>query len=188
MRVIAGRWRGRRITAPPGTETRPTADRVREGIFSAIVARVGSLASTRVLDLYAGSGALGIESLSRGAAHVTFVEADRRTAAVLRRNLDTLDAGAGETALVTGRAERSDLHRLVPEPVALLFADPPYRIDASQVTGIVARLAKAGRLEREALVIYEHARATSPEWPMGFVAVTELAYGDTAVSIARYDG
>ena len=188
MRVIAGRWRGRRITAPPGTETRPTADRVREGIFSAIVARVGSLAGTRVLDLYAGSGALGIESRSRGAAHVTIVEADRRTAAVLRHNLDTLGAEAGETALVTGRAERSDLGRLVPEPVALLFADPPYRIDASQVTGIIARLAEAGRIEREALAIYEHAQATSPEWPVGFVAVTDLAYGDTAVSIARYDG
>lgn len=121
MRIIAGAWRGRTIDAPPGAATRPTADRVRETLFSMLVSRLGGLDGLRVADLFAGSGALGLEALSRGAARATFVENDRSAAAAIRRNADKLGAGervelrAG-SALALPRAEGFDL----------IFADPPY--------------------------------------------------------------
>src|SRR4051794_5670101 len=94
MRVIAGRWRGRPIEAPPGLATRPTADRVRETLFSMLASRLGTFEGLRVADLFAGSGALGFEALSRGAASVTFVENDAKAVAVIRRNAEKLGAPA----------------------------------------------------------------------------------------------
>src|SRR5437763_12515733 len=90
MRIIAGKWRGRPIDAPPGFATRPTADRVRETLFSMLASRLGSFEDLRVADLFAGSGALGLEALSRGAGSVTFVESDPKAAATIRRNADKL--------------------------------------------------------------------------------------------------
>ena len=121
MRIIAGDWRGRPIEAPPGRSTRPTADRVRETLFSMLASRIGSFADLRVADLFAGSGALGFEALSRGAAQVSFVEKDPAAVAVIRRNADTLGAGdriqlVGGSALALPRSEAFDL----------IFADPPY--------------------------------------------------------------
>ena len=121
MRIIAGAWRGRTIDAPPGSVTRPTADRVRETLFSMLVSRMGSLDGLRVADLFAGSGALGFEALSRGAARATFVENDPNAAAAIRRNADKLGAGErvevrGGSALALTRSEGFDL----------VFADPPY--------------------------------------------------------------
>src|SRR3954464_14591564 len=92
MRIIAGKWRGRLLEAPPGLGTRPTADRVRETLFSMLASRLGSLEDLRVADLFAGSGALGFEALSRGAATATFVDSDAKAAAAIRRNADALDA------------------------------------------------------------------------------------------------
>ncbi len=126
LRVIAGAWGGRRLCAPAGNDTRPTADGVREAVFSML----GPLdAGTRVLDLFAGSGALGIEALSRGAAHVTFADEDPRAIAVVRANLATLGVGA-EVATV----HRTDARRLLrdararPDAYDLVFLDPPYRL------------------------------------------------------------
>lgn len=121
MRIIAGAWRGRAIEAPPGQGTRPTADRVRETLFSMLASRLGSFEELRVADLFAGSGALGLEALSRGAASGTFVESDSKAAAVIRRNADKLGASDriqvfGGSALVLPRAE----------PFDLILADPPY--------------------------------------------------------------
>lgn len=188
MRVIGGTWGGRRIEAPRGHGTRPTADRVREAIFSAVVSRTGSLEGLRVLDLYAGSGALGIEALSRGAAHVTFVERDRKTAEAIRRNLDSLGADPLTYALIARDAARLTADALVAGPVALLFADPPYRIDAAEVRHILETLASSGGLVREALVVYEHARGTAVVWPDGFAGEPERRYGDTGVSVGVYEG
>ena len=92
MRIIAGAWRGRTIEAPPGQSTRPTADRVRETLFSMLTSRLGSFEELRVADLFAGSGALGLEALSRGAAHATFVESDAKASAMIRRNAEKLGA------------------------------------------------------------------------------------------------
>jgi len=119
VRIIAGRWRGRTIEAPPGQSTRPTADRVRETLFSMLASRLGSFEDLRIADLFAGSGALGFEALSRGAASAAFIENDAKAAAVIRRNAEKLGASIqmlGGSALALPRAE----------PFHLIFADPPY--------------------------------------------------------------
>lgn len=139
MRIIAGEWRGRAIEPPPGVGTRPTADRVRETLFSMLASRLGSLEHLCVADLFAGSGALGLEALSRGAASATFVESDAAAAAVVRRNAEKL--GAGERARVIGGSAlalpRSDAFDLI-------FADPPYAPGSG--SAVVQALAKANWL------------------------------------------
>ena len=121
MRIIAGQWRGRAIEAPPGLATRPTADRVRDTLFSMFASRLGSFEDLRVADLFAGSGALGFEALSRGAAAATFVERDRAAAAVIKRNAAKL--GAEEQVRILGGSAMA----LPPSPpFDLVFADPPY--------------------------------------------------------------
>src|SRR3954463_12948610 len=104
MRIIAGRWRGRPLLAPTGQATRPTADRAREALFSMLASRLGSFEGLRVADLFAGSGALGLEALSRGAAHCTFVETDRAALDAIRRNIAALGA-SGE--VLAGGAEHA---------------------------------------------------------------------------------
>jgi 16S rRNA (guanine966-N2)-methyltransferase len=121
MRIIAGQWRGRKLVSPEGMATRPTADRVRETLFSMLASRLGSFEDLKVADLYAGSGALGLEALSRGAAFACFVEKHRSAVAAVRANADSL--GAGERArIITGAAETVKAH----EPFDLVVADPPY--------------------------------------------------------------
>jgi 16S rRNA (guanine966-N2)-methyltransferase len=120
MRIIAGAWRGRPIEAPAGDITRPTSDRAREALFSMLASRLGSFEGLRVADLFAGTGALGLEALSRGAAACVFVETDRKAIEALRRNVAKL--GAGDRAEV--RAQ-SALHGL-PGPFDLVLMDPPY--------------------------------------------------------------
>jgi len=121
MRIIAGEWRGRTIEAPPGLGTRPTGDRVRETLFSMLSSRLGGLEGLRVADLFAGSGALGFEALSRGAASATFVESNAQAAAVLRSNAAKLGA-ADRVMIVSGSA----LALPRAEPFDLILADPPY--------------------------------------------------------------
>lgn len=121
MRIIAGEWRGRRIEAAPGLATRPTADRVRETLFSMLASRIGPFDGLRVADLFAGSGALGFEALSRGAGFACFVENDSAAAAAIEANARHL--GAAEFRLVRGSA----LALPRSEPFDLVFADPPYR-------------------------------------------------------------
>ena len=119
MRIIAGKWRGRTIEAPPGPGTRPTADRVRETLFSMLASRIGSFEDLRVADLFAGSGALGFEALSRGAASVTFVEKEPAAAAIIRSNAQKLGASV-QVLMISALALPGS------EPFDLIFADPPY--------------------------------------------------------------
>lgn len=121
MRIIAGEWRGRKLFAPEGMATRPTADRVRETLFSMLASRLGSFDDLRIADLYAGSGALGLEALSRGAAFACFVEQDPRAISAIRTNVEAL--AAGERSRVVPRSAE---HLPAEEPFDLLFADPPY--------------------------------------------------------------
>jgi 16S rRNA (guanine966-N2)-methyltransferase len=137
VRIIAGKWRGRTIEAPPGQATRPTADRVRETLFSMLASRLGSFEDLRVADLFAGSGALGLEALSRGAASATFVESDAKAAAIIRRNAEKLGTSAqilGSSALALPRSD----------PFDLIFADPPYSAGAG--SAVVEAVEKAGWL------------------------------------------
>jgi 16S rRNA (guanine966-N2)-methyltransferase len=119
VRIIAGKWRGRPLVTPAGTATRPTSDRAREALFSMLASRIGSFEGLNVADLFAGSGALGLEALSRGAAGCVFVENDRTAADAIRKNIAALGA-AGE--VLPGSAE----HVRLPAPVDLAFLDPPY--------------------------------------------------------------
>jgi len=148
MRIIAGAWRGRKLEAPPGLATRPTADRVRETLFSMLVSRLGSFAGLRVADLFAGSGALGFEALSRGAATATFVDQDRAAVAAIKANAARLDA-LGQISVVPGSA----LALPKAEPFDLIFADPPYAAGsgsaAVEAVAHAAWLARGGWLSVE---------------------------------------
>ncbi|HEX8381610.1 MAG TPA: 16S rRNA (guanine(966)-N(2))-methyltransferase RsmD [Allosphingosinicella sp.] len=155
MRIIAGQWRGRPLVAPKGQDTRPTADRVREALFSMLASRLGSFEGLRVADLFAGSGALGLEALSRGAAHCVFVENDRRAADAIRANIAALGA-SGEVLA------RSAEHAALPAPADLAFLDPPY--GSGLAPAVLAKLSVApggwvsvetGRTETVAAAGYE---------------------------------
>jgi len=137
MRIIAGKWRGRPLDAPPGLATRPTADRVRETLFSMLASRLGSFEELRVADLFAGCGALGLEALSRGARSITFVENDAKAAAAIRRSAERL---AATIQVLTGSA----LALPRSEPFDLIFADPPYSPGAGSEA--VAAVGKAAWL------------------------------------------
>ena len=122
MRIIAGAWRGRPLVAPAGAETRPTADRARETLFSMLTSRLGTFEGLRVADLFAGTGALGLEALSRGAAHATFIETDRAALAALKANIAKL--GAGDRTDVLARGADAPGTAILPYDLVLL--DPPY--------------------------------------------------------------
>lgn len=149
MRIIAGKWRGRAIEAPSGLGTRPTADRVRETLFSMLASRLGSFEDLRVADLFAGSGALGLEALSRGAASATFVESDPGAAVVIRRNAGKLGASVqilSASALALPRSE----------PFDLIFADPPYA--KASGSAVVQSVTKADWLARGGWISLETSR------------------------------
>jgi 16S rRNA (guanine966-N2)-methyltransferase len=139
MRIIAGEWRGRPLQAPAGQGTRPTADRTRETLFSMLASRLGSFEGLRVADLYAGSGALGLEALSRGAAHVTLVENDPRALAAIRSNLLALQANDRAEVNPVSAAKLAST-----QPFDLIFADPPY--GARSGSRVVEAVAAAGWL------------------------------------------
>jgi len=173
--VVAGTARGRRIAAPPGTDTRPTTDRVREAVFNAL-GSLGAVQDAVATDLFAGSGALGIEALSRGAAHVHFVESDRRAAEVVAANLAEL--GLADRATVVRRPVPGALD-LLPDRLDLVLADPPYAFD-----GWVELLeALVPRLDEDAVVVAESDRAVP--LPAGWSTVRERTYGGTVVTFAR---
>lgn len=151
MRIIAGEWRGRRLQAPPGLSTRPTADRVRETLFSMLASRIGSFEGLRVADLFAGSGALGLEALSRGASFACFVESDADAAAAIKANADALGAAARVTIL---RASALALPKA--EAFDLIFADPPY--DRGSGTRAASAVSAAGWLSQGGLMAIETAR------------------------------
>lgn len=181
-RVIAGQAGGRRLAVPAGRTTRPTSDRAREALFAAAGSILGSFARLRVLDLYAGSGAVGLEALSRGAARAVLVEADPRAAQVIRANIAAV--GLPGARLVTDRVERM-LSRGIPadeEPYDVAFADPPYAMPDDAVTGMLAALADGGWLAPGALVIVERASRSGPlRWPDGFSPGRSRRYGDATL-------
>jgi len=128
MRIIAGAWRGRPLQAPPGQATRPTSDRARETLFSMLQSRLGSFEGLRVADLFAGTGALGLEALSRGAAHCTFVEQDRAAVDTLRKNVTALGAVASADIRASAVANAPP----PAQPCHLILMDPPYRQGLAQ--------------------------------------------------------
>ncbi len=188
-RIIAGSARGRRL-AVPVSGTRPTADRVRESVFSALLSRLGSLGSAHVLDLYAGSGAVGLESLSRGAAHALLVESDRRALVVLRANAVTVGiAGAVVLGDDVSRLSSSVPPSLARPPYDLVFADPPYEVDPATVEGVLTGLAEHGWLADGALVLVERPRRRGAfDWPEGYEPDRVRTYGETVVHSGLWYG
>jgi 16S rRNA (guanine966-N2)-methyltransferase len=178
-RVIGGVARGRRLATPPGGGTRPTSDRVREALFSALEAAVGSLSGLRFLDLYAGSGAVGLEARSRGAVAVTCVESDRRTAAVVRENARAL--GFTDVEVVVSSVSRA-LKGDPRAPYDLVFSDPPYSLSAAAVQGDLEALVRPGWLAAGATVVVERSsRGPAPAWPEGLAADRSRRYGETTL-------
>lgn len=177
-RIVAGSARGRRLKVPRGTSTRPTSDRVREALFSALSASFGDFAGLRVLDLYAGSGALGLEALSRGAAHCLLVESDVRAAGVIRANVSLV--GLPGAVVVQAPVERVLLEP-PDQPYDLLVADPPYALSTPALSGVLAALTR-GWLASDAVVVVERDRRGPPVvWPEGIAATRERSYGETTL-------
>ncbi|MFD5256528.1 16S rRNA (guanine(966)-N(2))-methyltransferase RsmD [Streptomyces bobili] len=177
-RVIAGRAGGRRLAVPPGTGTRPTSDRAREALFSTWQSLLGGapLDGERVLDLYAGSGAVGLEALSRGAGHTLLVEADARAARTIRENVKTLGLPGAEVR--AGKA-RQIIQTPPPEPYQLVFLDPPYAVTDDDLREILLTLRSQGWLAAEALVTVERStRGGTFDWPDGFEAIRSRRYGE----------
>lgn len=183
-RVIAGQAGGRRLEVPQGRTTRPTSDRAREALFSTWESLHGELRSARVLDLFAGSGAVGLEALSRGAAHVLLVESDARAARTARRNVRTVDLPGVDVRCAP--VERTLVETTPSAPYGLVFADPPYAFAAERVTALLHALRHGGWLARDAVVTLERAsRAAPPCWPAGFVEVRSRRYGEAALWYGR---
>ena len=175
--MIAGEAGGRRLAVPAGRETRPTSDRAREGLFATIVSMLGSLSGTRVLDLYAGSGAVGLEALSRGAAHVLLVESGARAGRVIRANIEAIGLPGAE--VVTDRVERVLARGPAGDPYDIVFADPPYALAAEEVSAMLTALADQAWLASGALVIVERATRSGPlRWPAGIAADRARRYGE----------
>ena len=176
-RVIAGEAGGRRLAVPSGRDTRPTSDRAREGLFATITSVAGPLAGARVLDLYAGSGAVGLEALSRGAKHVLLVEHDARAARVIRQNVEAIGLAGAEIHL--GRVERVLARGPSGAPYDIAFADPPYEQPGTEVSRVLELLAQRAWLAPGALVIVERATRSGPlTWPDGFVPDRARRYGE----------
>jgi len=200
--VIAGEAGGRRLGVPDGRNTRPTSDRAREGLFSTISSIAGPLAGLRVMDLYAGSGAVGIEALSRGAAHVLLVESAAPALRVIRANIEAVGLAGAEVAAdrverLLGRpptAEPEAVPTAEPEAVPsaepravstaerrydVVFADPPYALPAAEVTRVLELLTKHGWLAPAALVVIERAtRDGDLTWPLGYQPDRARRYGE----------
>jgi 16S rRNA (guanine966-N2)-methyltransferase len=187
-RIIAGAHGGRRLSAPAGAQTRPTSDRVREAFFSALGTML-NLDGARFADLYAGSGAVGLEALSRGATFSLLVESDARAARIIRDNIVSLKVGAS-ARLVTGNV--AQVLAMPPEggPYDVVFADPPYAVTAEEVTELQQALVDNGWLAPDAVVVLERStrttvRGQSLSWVDGITADRSRRYGETTLWYGR---
>lgn len=187
MRIVGGRLRGRQLVSPEGNDTvRPTADRTRESVFNILLHRFQGQGFTfydaRTLDAFAGTGAMGLEALSRGAGRVTFLEKDASALAALRANIDAMKV-ADETEVIKGDATRPTRPRAAFE---LVFLDPPYSQDL--LLPALTALAQAGWLAPDALCVCEHRFTEDLDAPDGFEVLDERRYGKAKVTFLRYLG
>lgn len=186
MRVVAGRLRGRPLHHPADQTIRPTSDRVRESVFNILEHGIEGfrLQGVRVFDLFAGTGALGIEALSRGATSCLFVDTDPDARAIIRKNIEALGLG-GVTRIL--RSDATDLgvsnNR---NTFCLVFIDPPYGKGLGEKALLSAR--QCGWLEPEAVIVAEESAETPFVWPQGFSELTRRTYGGTEITIGRFVG
>ena len=178
MRIIAGEWRGRKLIAPKGDGTRPTADRTRETLFSMLTSRLGSFEGLSVLDLFAGSGALGLEALSRGAAHCQFVEQDKAAIDAIRANITALDA-RGRSSVTAGSVMGIGPAKA---PVDLILADPPYQTGAGEVA--LDKLLRLGWIGEHTWMAVETSAKESID-VQGLTVETERKVGKAKLTLLR---
>lgn len=186
MRIVAGSLRGRAISAPEGSAIRPTSDRVREAVFNILAHGIAGFAleGARVLDLFAGTGALGLEALSRGASACLFVEEDATARGLVRRNIEAL-ALTGRTHIY--RRDATRLGEALPrERFGLVFADPPYGKGLGEAA--LQSAASGGWLEAAAIAVLEERADVRIQWPAGFDLLDHRTWGDTSVHFARWSG
>ena len=191
MRIIGGEWRGRKIEEPRGRDvTRPTTDRVREACASMVMSAFDfDLDEVRVLDAFGGSGALGIEMLSRGACSLTTFEIDRNAARLITKNIESLCRDRARWRVVTGDVLASASRGRVPGgPFDLVLLDPPYAFGAEPVEELLQNLAQQGLLAPGAYALFEHAAADAGAHPADFETVREKRYGITSVDLLRWVG
>jgi 16S rRNA (guanine966-N2)-methyltransferase len=183
-RVIAGAAGGRRLAVPPGNNTRPTSDRAKEGLFSTWVSLRGTLQGARVIDLYGGSGAVGLEALSRGAECVLLVEAEPGAARVIRENVKAIGLPGAQV-----RAGRAEKIIAVPPPGApydVVFLDPPYAMSDEELREILVTLGTQGWLTEDAIVTVErNTRGGEFRWPEGFHGLRARRYGEGTLWYGR---
>jgi 16S rRNA (guanine(966)-N(2))-methyltransferase RsmD len=183
-RIVGGELGGRRLAVPSGRDVRPTSDRAREALFGTLGSLL-DLAGARVLDLYAGSGAVGLEALSRGAEHALLVEADPRTAAALRSNATELGL-ADRAEVVRDRVERVVAAGPAGGPYQLAFADPPYAVPGAEVDALLAALVEHGWLAGSAVVVVERSsRGAGPTWPASLRPEKQRRYGEGTLWYGR---
>jgi 16S rRNA (guanine966-N2)-methyltransferase len=187
-RIIAGVHGGRRLAAPAGGQTRPTSDRVREAFFNSL-ATMTDLSGARFVDLYAGSGAVGLEALSRGASHALLVESEARAARVIRDNIVALGAGPAARLVIQNV---SQVVSAPPEggPYDVVFADPPYALTDDELTGVQRALVDNGWLAPDAVLAIERATRTAVRdapltWVDGITADRSRRYGETTLWYGR---
>jgi 16S rRNA (guanine966-N2)-methyltransferase len=174
-RIIAGTAGGRRVAVPPGGGTRPTSDRAREGLFNTLATLV-ELPGSRFADLYAGSGAVGLEAASRGAGHVLLVDSRNAVTRTLRANAAAL--GFPGLEIVTDAVERV-VENTPTQPYDVLFLDPPYALDGRAVTDVLARLSSGCWLSRDGVCVVERSRRSDPVvWPDGLAPIRNRSYGE----------
>jgi 16S rRNA (guanine966-N2)-methyltransferase len=184
-RIIGGSAGGRRLRTPHGDATRPTSDRVREALFSALESQLGSLTGLRFLDLYAGTGAVGLEAVSRGAGVLTSVESDRRTARLVGDNARSL--GFHKAEVVNLPVVRA-LGQHPRAPYDVVFADPPYPLGSEEVEQMLGLLVEHGWVAPGSLLVLERsARSVEPTWPEGLVRERSKEYGETVLWYVRAD-
>ncbi|MFF1873628.1 16S rRNA (guanine(966)-N(2))-methyltransferase RsmD [Streptomyces sp. CB03911] len=183
-RVIAGTAGGRRLAVPPGRSTRPTSDKAREAMFSTLEALRGTLHGARMLDLFGGSGAVGLEALSRGAEHVLLVEADAQAAKVIRENVRIVNLPGAEVR--ADRAERVLAGRAPERGYDLVFLDPPYAVTDEELREMLITMSAGGWLAEDALVTVERStRGGEFGWPEGFDVLRSRRYGEGTLWYGR---
>lgn len=182
-RIIAGSAGGRRLLTPPGTGTRPTSDRVREAVFGRLE-HLDAIAGAHVVDLYAGSGALGLEAVSRGAASALLVESDRRAAATIEKNARHLGLSG---VRVRAASVESVVSSALSPPVDLVFVDPPYAVGEEALAEVLSALAGHSSLSIDAVLVVERSsRSPEPVWPADVELIGPRRYGETTCWFSEF--
>ena len=180
MRVIAGTAKGHRLTAPVGSSVRPTPDRVKEALFSILA---GKVQDAVVLDLFAGSGALGIEALSRGASRCVFVDGNRSAIEAVRRNLEKTGFAAKTEVRHTSASRALDRIIEAGQRFDLIFLDPPYRIKRIELEGILETFSREKMIEPGGTIVLEHSSKVLPPAVTGLIVTDRKKYGDTGLTL-----